>query len=131
MKKYVREQKFYRIYYRRKKSEKINETKEKEMFDFITHPHVFTFTNENEQIWVERIENGQISVERTGKTKPNKFHLLKTSEEVMEAKIASLLWHISQSCGSYLKKTICLEDPDREMHPNMIEGLNGLVHQWL
>ena len=78
----------------KKESGKINETKEKEMFDFITHPHVFTFTKENEQIWVERIENGQISVERTGKTKPNKFHLLKTSEEVMEAKIASLLWHI-------------------------------------
>ena len=68
----------------KKEREKINETKEKEMFDFITHPHVFTFTKENEQIWVER----------TGKTKPNKFHLLKTSEEVMEAKIASLLWHI-------------------------------------
>ena len=93
-------------------NEKIDKTKEKEIFDFITHPLVFEFKKENEQIWVET----------KGETTTKTFELLKTSEGIMEAKITSLLLAHRDF------KTICLEDPDRGMHPHMIERLKTVLY---
>lgn len=53
----------------------------------------------------------------------SEFPLLKTSEGVLEAKLTSLLLahkHI---------QTLCLEDPDRGMHPQMIERLRTVLHR--
>ena len=93
-------------------NEKIHKTKEKEIFDYITHPLVFEFKKENEQIWVET----------KGETTTKTFELLKTSEGIMEAKITSLLLAHRDF------KTICLEDPDRGMHPHMIERLKTVLY---
>lgn len=90
-------------------SEDIDERKEKEIFEFLTRPNEFLFkkelnstTNVNE-IFVEH--------------KTKRFPLLKTSVGIVEAKQFSLL----MAHKSF--QTICLEEPDRGMHPQMIERM--------
>lgn len=80
---------------------------EKEIFDFITYPNVFTCTQ----------NNGYIYVQKDGL----KFHLLKTSEGILEAKLTSLLLAYRGI------ETFCLEEPDRGMHPQMIERLKTVL----
>eukprot|EP00105_Crassostrea_gigas_P036496 XP_019920644.1 PREDICTED: uncharacterized protein LOC105322826 [Crassostrea gigas] len=84
-----------------------DEQVEKEIFDFITYPNVYTFTQ----------NNGYICVQKDGL----KFHLLKTSEGILEAKLTSLLLAYTGI------KTLCLEEPDRGMHPQMIERLKTVL----
>lgn len=84
-----------------------NEKKEKEIFEFMTYPDVFTFTQ----------NNGEIHVQTNG----FKFPLLKTSEGIVEAKLTSLLLALDHI------KTLCLEEPDRGMHPQMIERLKTML----
>lgn len=90
-------------------SEDIDQRKEKEIFEFLTRPNEFLFkkelnstTNVNE-IFVEH--------------KTKRFPLLKTSVGIVEAKQFSLL----MAHKSF--QTICLEEPDRGMHPQMIERM--------
>lgn len=52
--------------------------KEKKFFDFLTYPNVYTFTQDDGCIYVQKDEL-------------KKFHLLKTSEGILEAKLTSLL----------------------------------------
>lgn len=93
----------------------INKELEREIFQFITYPDKFQFTkNDN---------NGQIYVKHNESESP--FPLLKTSEGILEAKLASLLL-------AYKDKdiqTLCLEDPDRGMHPQMIERLKTMLYR--
>lgn len=86
---------------------KFNKEKEKEIFDFLTYPNAYTFTQ----------TNGYIYVQKDGL----KFHLLKTSEGILEAKLTSLLLAYDDI------KTLCLEEPDRGMHPQMIERLKTML----
>ncbi|XP_052719340.1 uncharacterized protein LOC128191299 [Crassostrea angulata] len=89
------------------KTKKFDEEYEKEIFEFITYPDVFTFTQNNEHIYVQKDEL--------------KFHLLKTSEGIIEAKLTCLLLAHKNI------KTLCLEEPDRGMHPQMIERLKTVL----
>lgn len=91
----------------------INKELEREIFEFITYPDKFQFTkNDNDkQIYVKHNES------------ESPFPLLKTSEGILEAKLTSLLL-------AYKDKdiqTLCLEDPDRGMHPQMIERLKTML----
>lgn len=96
-------------------SEDIDERKEKEIFEFLTRPNEFLFkkelnstTNVNE-IFVEH--------------KTKRFPLLKTSVGIVEAKQFSLL----MAHKSF--QTICLEEPDRGMHPQMIERMKMVFYR--
>lgn len=90
-------------------SEDIDERKEKEIFKFLTRPNEFLFKKElNSTTNVY-----EIFVEHNAK----RFPLLKTSVGIVEAKQFSLL----MAHRSF--KTICLEEPDRGMHPQMIERM--------
>lgn len=51
------------------------------------------------------------------------FDLLKTSEGILEAKVVSLL--LAQNDI----RTLCLEEPDRGMHPQMIERLKTVLYK--
>lgn len=51
------------------------------------------------------------------------FDLLKTSEGIIEAKVVSLL--LAQNDI----RTLCLEEPDRGMHPQMIERLKTVLYK--
>lgn len=89
------------------RTKQFDEEYEKEIFEFITYPDVFTFTQNNGLIYVQKDEF--------------QFHLLKTSEGILEAKLTCLVlahWGI---------KTVCLEEPDRGMHPQMIERLKTVL----
>lgn len=88
------------------------------IFEFLTHPEIFKFEvskrekrNENEKFIIKVIHN-EVSVD-----------LLKISEGILEARITSLLLAIENI------KTLCLEDPDRGMHPQMIERLKTVLYQ--
>lgn len=95
-------------------SELIDNEKEERIFGFLTYPNKFVFEKETSP---------------TGKTVVNvqhnngpKFPLLKTSLGIVEAKQFSLLM------THKLFKTICLEEPDRGMHPHMIERMKEVLH---
>ena len=92
-------------------SKDIDKTKEKEMFDYITYPHVFEFKKKGEEIMVSRADD-----------KTECFPLLKTSEGVLEAKATSLLLALNNI------QTLCLEEPDKSMHPQMAERLKTLLY---
>lgn len=90
------------------------------IFEFLTHPEIFKFEvskrekrneNEDEKFNIKVIHN-EVSVD-----------LLKISEGILEARITSLLLAIENI------KTLCLEDPDRGMHPQMIERLKTVLYQ--
>lgn len=87
-------------------TERTNETR---IFNFLTYPEVFKF---------EKIK-GTIQVQHNGRP----FDLLKTSEGIIEAKVNSLLLALKDI------KTLCLEDPDRGMHPQMIERLKSVLYE--
>ncbi|XP_052720973.1 uncharacterized protein LOC128192386 [Crassostrea angulata] len=89
------------------RTKQFDEEYEKEIFEFITYPDVFTFTQNNGHIYVQKDEL--------------KFHLLKTSEGIIEAKLTCLL------LADTSIKTLCLEEPDRGMHPQMIERLKTVL----
>lgn len=90
-------------------SEDIDERKEKEIFEFLTRPNEFLFKKE-----LNSTTNvNEIFVEHQTK----RFPLLKTSVGIVEAKQFSLL----MAHKSF--QTICLEEPDRGMHPQMIERM--------
>lgn len=92
-----------------KRSDKEKEDEEK-IFKFITYPEEFAF---------EALDEETVNVKH-GK---NVFPLLKVSEGILEAKIASLLLAHDGI------KTLCLEDPDRGMHPQMIERLKKELYR--
>lgn len=85
---------------------------EREIFQFITYPERFEFIKE---------KDGLLKVIHNESESP--FHLLKASEGILEAKLTSLLLAHKQI------QTLCLEDPDRGMHPQMIERLRTVLHR--
>lgn len=91
------------------RSDKEKEREEK-IFKFITYPEEFAF---------EALDEKTVNVKH-GK---NVFPLLKVSEGILEAKIASLLLAHDGI------ETLCLEDPDRGMHPQMIERLKKELYR--
>lgn len=86
----------------------INKNDETRIFNFLTYPEVFKF----------EIVEGEIKVEHNS----SQFDLLKTSEGIIEAKVVSLL--IAHKGIT----TLCLEDPDRGMHLQMIERLKTVLY---
>lgn len=96
-------------------STSIEKSKEQEIFRFLTNSNDIVFerkppcSNDSIQIVVRR-----------GNTE---FSLLKTSVGVIEAKQFSLL------VAHKSFKTICLEEPDRGMHPHMIERMREVLHK--
>lgn len=87
----------------------INKEDETNIFKFLTYPEVFKFEKVGEKIMVRH--NGP------------QFELLKTSEGIIEAKVVSLLLAHKDI------QTLCLEDPDRGMHPQMIERLKTVLYK--
>lgn len=95
-------------------SKLIDEEEERRIFGYLTYPNEYIF---------------RTKLSQTGKTvihvepqKSTPFPLLKTSLGIIEAKQFSLL----MTHKSY--KTICLEEPDRGMHPHMIERMKEVLH---
>lgn len=89
--------------------ENIIEKDDTRFFNFLTYPEVFKFKIVDENIMVRH--NGP------------EFDLLKTSEGIIEAKVVSLLLAHKDI------QTLCLEDPDRGMHPQMIERLKTVLYK--
>lgn len=89
--------------------EHIDKTREQEIFDFLTSGSNFKFVKKS---------NSEIVVQKSGR----EFALLKTSVGIIEAKQFSLLMSHDRL------KTICLEEPDRGMHPQMIERMKEVLH---
>lgn len=87
----------------------IDADEETRIFKYLTDPEDFEFEKDNEAITV--------------KHNKKKIPLLKISEGIFEAKSMSLLLAHSKF------KTICLEDPDRGMHPQMIERLRTVLYR--
>lgn len=94
-------------------SNDIYEDREQEIFKFLTSPNDFLFEkelNSTTNVFEIFVKNGT-----------KRFPLLKTSVGIVEAKQFSLLMaHKSL-------QTICLEDPDRGMHPQMIERMKEVL----
>lgn len=89
--------------------EDIIEKDDTKFFNFLTYPEVFKFEIVGEKIMVRH--NGL------------EFDLLKTSEGIIEARVVSLLLAHKDI------QTLCLEDPDRGMHPQMIERLKTVLYK--
>lgn len=92
-----------------KHRDQIDEELEREIFNFLTYPEVFRFKHKSD---------GHIFVQHNNS---EEFHLLKTSEGILEAKMTSLL------LANDKVKTLCLEDAERGMHPQMIERLKTIL----
>lgn len=88
----------------------IDEEREQKIFKFITYPEEFKF---------ELLSDEKVVVKHETSTSP----LLKTSEGILEAKITSLLLAYKGI------QTLCLEEPDRGMHPQMIERLKKELYR--
>lgn len=95
-------------------SDAIDQEKEQEIFRFLTSPNQIVFRKKRSST----TGSTQIVVEHDG----NEFPLLKTSVGVIEAKQFSLI----MAHKSF--QTICLEEPDRGMHPHMIERMKDVLH---
>nr|XP_022298017.1 uncharacterized protein LOC111107224 isoform X1 [Crassostrea virginica]XP_022298019.1 uncharacterized protein LOC111107224 isoform X1 [Crassostrea virginica] len=80
---------------------------------------IFRYLIGGDDIVFEKGDGNNISVMHG----ENKFPLLKTSVGVLEAKQFSLLM-----AHEHLK-TICLEEPDRGMHPQMIQCMKVVLHE--
>lgn len=89
----------------------IDEEREQKIFKFITYPEEFKF---------ELLSDDKVVVKHETSTSP----LLKTSEGILEAKITSLLLAYKGI------QTLCLEEPDRGMHPQMIERLKKVLYRY-
>lgn len=92
-----------------KHRDQIDEELEREIFNFLTSPEVFRFKHKSD---------GHIFVQHNNS---EEFPLLKTSEGILEAKMTSLL------LANNKVKTLCLEDAERGMHPQMIERLKTIL----
>lgn len=92
----------------KEEEEFIDADEETRIFKYLTDPEDFEFEKDNKAITVKHNK------------KP--FPLLKISEGIFEAKSISLLLAHSKF------KTLCLEDPDRGMHPQMIERLRTVLY---
>lgn len=80
---------------------------------------IFRYLIGGDDIVFEKGDDNNISVTHGEK----KFPLLKTSVGVLEAKQFSLLMAHKDL------KTICLEEPDRGMHPQMIQCMKVVLHE--
>lgn len=87
---------------------------EKNIFQYITYPEIFEFIKKANSIFVKHYKSRQ-------NKEYKEFPLLKTSEGILEAKLTSLLLAHKDF------QTLCLEDPDRGMHPQMIERLRTVL----
>lgn len=92
---------------------------QKKFINAVEENRVFKYLTDLEDFKLDK-ETGTITVTRNGNTKA--FPLLKISEGILEAKSTSLLLAHTQF------KTLCLEDPDRGMHPQMIERLKSVLY---
>lgn len=90
----------------------IDEKYARDVFQFLTYPEIFEFHKDE--------KDGLFYVNHN-KSKSH-FPLLKTSEGILEAKLTSLLLAHKDI------QTLCLEDPDRGMHPQMIERLRTVLY---
>lgn len=90
-------------------SEDVEHDKANSIFKFLTNPSEYEFerTKNQNEIFVK---------EKYG----SKFHLLKTPEGIIEAKQFSLIMAHKNF------NTICLEEPDRCMHPQMVERMRDI-----
>lgn len=96
-------------------SDLIDKEEERRIFGYLTYPNEIVFRKTLSQ-------TGKIKIYvELQKSLP--FPLLKTSLGIIEAKQFSLLM------AHTLIKTICLEEPDRGMHPHMIERMKEVLHQ--
>lgn len=93
-------------------SDAIHEIKEQQIFNFLTSPNIFHFEKKPNP-------NSDFTsiVVKSGTSGTREFPLLKTSVGIVEAKQFSLLM------AQKTFQTICLEEPDRGMHPQMIERM--------
>ncbi|XP_063398871.1 uncharacterized protein LOC134683492 [Mytilus trossulus] len=91
-------------------SEDVDHVKADSIFKFLTNPSKYEFepTQNPNEIFVKE-------------TYSSKFHLLKTPEGVIEAKQFSLIMAHKNF------NTICLEEPDRCMHPQMVERMRDIL----
>lgn len=96
-------------------SDLIHKDKEKKIFSFLTNPNEINFKKKASSSQ----SNSLIVVEHGD----NEIPLLKTSVGVIEAKQFSLL----MAHKSF--QTICFEEPDRGMHPQMIERMKEVLHK--
>lgn len=71
---------------------------------------LFKFKKEGKLIVVLSVQHYK-SKHDVGNVRPKEFPLLKTSEGILEAKLTSLLLARKDI------QTLCMEDPDRGMHP--------------
>lgn len=90
-------------------SKDIDKEKEHKIFSFLTSGSNFHFVKKS---------NSEIVVQKGDR----EFALLKTSVGTVEAKQFSLLM------AHDTLQTICLEEPDRGMHPQMIERMKEVLH---
>lgn len=90
-------------------SKEIDRNRERKIFNFLTSESNFHFVKK---------PNSAIVLQKDDK----EFPLLKTSLGIVEAKQFSLLMAHNRL------QTICLEEPDRGMHPQMIERMKEVLH---
>lgn len=87
----------------------IDEEREQKIFKFVTYPEEFEFETKDGNVVVKHEKSAS--------------SLLKTSEGILEAKLTSLL------LAHKGIQTLCLEEPDRGMHPQMIERLKKVLYR--
>ena len=95
-------------------NEVIHDDIEKKIFKYLTDGESIEFTKTSNEG-----NSDSITIKRGGKT----FPLLKTSVGIIEAKQFSLLMAHKEV------KTICYEEPDRGMHPQMIQRMKEVLYQ--
>lgn len=95
------------------KSDKVDQKRADRIFKFLTGPFEYQFYRKpqnQEEIFVKE-------------THAAEFPLLKTPEGIIEAKQFSLLM------AHNVFHTICLEEPDRCMHPQMVERMRDIFQK--
>lgn len=90
-------------------SDEVDHEKADNIFNFLTYPFEYKFTSKSNP--------DKINVKETNSSE---FHLLKTPEGIIEAKQFSLIM------AHKVFHTICLEEPDRCMHPQMVERMRDI-----
>ncbi|XP_052066244.1 uncharacterized protein LOC127705931 [Mytilus californianus] len=90
-------------------SKEVDHDKAESIFKFLTHPSEYKFESTQNR--------GNIFVKEKNSSK---FHLLKTPEGIIEAKQFSLIMAHKNF------NTICLDEPDRCMHPQMVERMRDI-----
>ncbi|XP_052067342.1 uncharacterized protein LOC127706724 [Mytilus californianus] len=90
-------------------SDEVDHVKADSILKFFTHPFEYKFTSKSNP--------DEINVKETNSSE---FHLLKTPEGIIEAKQFSLIM------AHTVFHTICLEEPDRCMHPQMVERMRDI-----